>query len=429
LNLRLLDRKNKTQILQEVHMTSFHQIKFFSTLLILIFLSVSCQTKSKESAVSSSESAYMKVYKLKQAPVVAKTRAFQTLPIGGLSALQWMPKSTDLPVDVLQDPNILVFQAITDRGPNGLEVEVQAKKETIKARPFLVQDFAPQLVTLKVKKDSDRFEVISMVPFYDQNKKPINGLPPSEKNKNSETKYENAVDLFGKTLKQSGFGMDSEGFCRTQDAIYVSDEYGPFLLKFDLQRNLQKVWSPGQGLPAEMALRKMNRGFEGLTCDEKFVYVMLQSPLKSDRSQDQGKIRLVQFNPATGKTEKEFFYPVDEKRADKIGDIALLGNNRILVLEQNGALNEKGVQDLYVIDLSKVDVQGVLVKTKVLDLNKLGLNFAEKIEGLTVIDSNTVALLTDNDFGLSGPVDFKSGRVDIRQSDSYLIVIALEKDL
>lgn len=410
-------------------MMKARHFKSFSTLITLFSILTACQTKSAASVAADAGTPHMKIYKLKQIPVVAKTTAYQELVLGGLSALQALPKTSDLPVDVLQDPNILVFQAVTDRGPNGLEVEVKVGKETIKARPFLAKDFAPQLVTLKVKKDSYRFEVISMVPFYDQNKKPINGLPPSEKIQNPETKYENAVDLFGKPVKQKGFGMDSEGFCRTEDAIYVSDEYGPFLLKFDLQRKLKTVWSPGQGLPAEIAHRKMNRGFEGLACDDKFVYVMLQSPLKSDLPQDQGKIRLLQFNPVTGKTEKEFFYPVDEKRADKIGDIALLGNNRILILEQNGSLGDKGVQDLYVVDIGKADAQGVLTKTKVLDLNKLGVNFSEKIEGLTVVDGKTIALVTDNDFGLAGPVDFKSGRVDIRQADSYLIIIAFDQAL
>lgn len=410
-------------------MIKAQQFKSFLKLMVLTSALMACQTKPAPSTATTDIAPHMSIYKLKQAPVVAKTKAFQELTLGGLSALQWVPKTSDLPVDVLQDPNILVFQAITDRGPNGLEADVQIKKETVKARPFLVKDFSPQLVTLKVKKDSHRFEVVSMVLFYDQNKKQINGLPPSEKFRNSETKYESAVDLFGQPVQQKGFGMDSEGFCRTDEALYVSDEYGPFLMKFNLQRQLQTVWSPGQGLPAVIAHRKMNRGFEGLTCDAKFVYVMLQSPLKSDLPQDQNKIRLVQFNPATGKTEKEFFYPVDEKRADKIGDIALVDSNHLLVIEQNGLTGEKGAQDLFMVDLRQADAQGLLTKKKVVDLNKLGFNFAEKIEGLTVVDSKTIALVTDNDFGLSGPVDFKSGRVDVRQSDSYLVVIGLEQPL
>lgn len=406
------------------------QFKSFSSLILLLLMLTACQSKpAAPQKVANTDSSHMKVYKLKQIPVVAQTKAYQSLALGGLSSLQWIPKTSDLPVDVLQDPNILVFQAITDRGPNGQEAEVQVKKETIKVRPFLVKDFAPQLVTLKVKKDSHRFEVISMVPFYDKNKKPINGLPPAEKMRNAETKYENAVDLFGQPIKQNGFGMDSEGFCRTAHALYVSDEYGPFLLKFDLERKLQNVWASGQGLPGAIAHRKINRGFEGLACNDQFVYVMVQSPLKSDLPQDQGQIRLVQFNPETEKTEKEFFYPIDEKRADKIGDITLLDDHRILVIEQNGVTGEKGVQDLYVVDLTQADPQGVLTKKKVIDLNKLGFNFAEKIEGVTMVDEKTVALVTDNDFGLSGPVDFKSGRVDIKQADSYLVIIAFDQAL
>ncbi len=405
------------------------QFKSFSNLIVLCLALAACQSKPAAPSATNAGGPHMKIYKLTQAPVAAKTQANQVLPLGGLSALQWMPKGTDLPVDVLQDPNIFVFQAITDRGPNGQETDIPVKKETLRVRPFLVKNFAPQLVTLKVRKDSAQFEVISTVPFYDQKKNLINGLPPSEKNKNPETKYESAVDLFGKPAKQTGFGMDSEGLCRTANALYVSDEYGPFLMKFNLERQLQTVWSPGQGLPAEIAHRKVNRGFEGLACDAQFIYLMLQSPLKSELAQDQNRIRLVQFNPTTGKTEKEFFYPMDEKKADKIGDIALIDTGRILVIEQNGVLGDKGVQDLYVIDLAQADAQGVLTKKKVVDLNKLGFNFAEKIEGLTVIDSKTVALVTDNDFGLSGPVDFKSGRVDIRQADSYLVIIAFDEAL
>jgi len=46
-----------------------------------------------------------------------------------------------------------------------------------------------------------------------------------------------------------------------------------------------------------------------------------------------------------------------------------------------------------------------VTKTPFLDLVTLGLEEFEKLEGLAVVDGQTLAILNDNDFGLERPQD------------------------
>ena len=157
-------------------------------------------------------------------------------------------------------------------------------------------------------------------------------------------------------------------------------------MQFDEKLKLINRWGPSTGLPKELALRTVNRGLEALSSDGEFVYSMMQSPLKNPQQQaesakDKDHIRLVQFSPTENKFIKQFFYPVNPDVADKIGDMAWIKNKSFLVLEQNGILNsEKGVQQIYRIHLDQADSKGQLAKELIVDLNALGLNFAEKIE-------------------------------------------------
>lgn len=109
---------------------------------------------------------------------------------------------------------------------------------------------------------------------------------------------------------------------------------------------------------------------------------------------------------------------------DKIGDAVNIAPGRFLVIEQNAEINDSGVHSVYEIDLagatdllprkgtplSASDVcsdepsavrEGCIkpVKKKlVADLVAMGLIGFEKMEGLTVIDAKTLALVNDNDF-------------------------------
>jgi hypothetical protein len=220
---------------------------------------------------------------------------------------------------------------------------------------------------------------------------------------------------------------------------------------------IEKKYAPGSGatdLPQVLAQRRPNRGMEGLTLDAASgkLHGFLQSPIdpkdgagKSIQAKPPGGsktdvrhiakfTRWLEFDPAT-ETSKLYAYPIDGSQYDKdrtgnakLGDVVSLGNGRFIVIEQGArksdgkvfnklmlvelpanATNIAGAADDYNLEISSItqaisvgaDYSKVVTmrKTELLDLNALGW-LAEKAEGLTVVDDQTLALVNDNDFGL-----------------------------
>lgn len=150
--------------------------------------------------------------------------------------------------------------------------------------------------------------------------------------------------------------------------------------------------------------------------------------------------RWVEFDPATGTSGKMYAYPLnaadyqDGRTGNaKLGDVVALGNGKFIVIEQGAAPGGKVFNKLMLVeigaatdiaaaaynvttsDLEKSSMSGAAVngadwksvvalkKTQLLDLNAIGW-LAEKAEGLTIVDGNTLALVNDNDFGLKTKV-------------------------
>jgi hypothetical protein len=348
------------------------------------------------------------IYTLDTKLFAGTTVSGQNIPMGGFSALLF---------DRVENKK-MYFWTITDRGPNGLDQDG--------ARPFLLPLFSPLLVQLSVNTDDSTFKIESIRNFKSGDELPLTGIPPTGE---SAKRYETALDINGNTIKPDPDGYDPEGLCRIQNHFYVSEEYGPDLLQFDTDLNLTRRWAPDDGLPLELSERKINHGLEGLTCSDQYAYLMMQSPIKNKH--EKNKIRLIKFDPEKEKVIKQYYYPIDKTVADKIGDLTLIKDEQFLVIEQNGKLgSEKGVRVLYKVDLHKADSKGNLKKEALLDLNSVGLAEVEKIEGIAVIDSTTIALVNDNDFGIDGTIDFKTGRTGFKKdTKSYLFIIHLDQPL
>lgn len=395
-----------------------NSIAYHFLLLVAALLS-SCSHNPK-AGVSNS---HLKVSKLGQPPKIGTTISGQHLFLGGFSALKFLGRSGSK----------ISFSAITDRGPNP-EAFSYLGGVGRNVRPILLPDFAPSLVNLSLDTQTNEIEIISVTPFRLSASESITGLPPhntSSEFASKNPRYEIAANVFGKVLNYRNAGIDSEGVCRFKNTYLVAEEYGPQLLQFDSNLIELKRWSPGQGLPRDLIHRKINRGFEGLDCDENFAYLILQSPLKSGLDKDVNQIRLLQFSPQASKTINEYFYPVEAGGADKIGDIALLAGQKFLIIEQNGKLGqEDGIRKIYQVDLAMADKDGRLTKKLILDLNKVGFDFVEKIEGLAVIDQNTLALITDNDFGIESQIELSTGKFNSKlDANSYLAIIHLDQPL
>ena len=141
------------------------------------------------------------------------------------------------------------------------------------------------------------------------------------------------------------------------------DEYRPAIYHFDKSGVLVKRYVPigtaaaarqpvgtfgEEVLPAVLAQRRQNRGFEAIAYDNGKIYAFVQSPLRNPTSLDNDalnalkNIRVLEFDPATLAT-KEFLYVLDNPnlggatntRADKIGDAVSFGNGEFLVVERD----------------------------------------------------------------------------------------------
>jgi hypothetical protein len=354
----------------------------------------------------------------------------------------------------IADNGDLEFYGVTDRGPNGDGPNVPVGSRVLTSKIFPAPSFTPSVGIITVGGGKAALKSRMPLKFSATAKASGLPLPPDVAGKSAEAPVMDAmvVDLNSKATYHPG-GIDTEGmaFDKKRSALWLSDEYGPFIVKVDLATGviLQK-FGPGTGLPAIFAKRRANRGMEGMTLDASTdkLHVFLQSPLsdgkafyaataKNEAVERYARfIRWAEFDLATCATISMYAYPLND--ADyakgrtgnaKLGDLVSLGNNKFAVIEQGEGADGEVFNRLMLVDISgatdisaasfnpatsdleKSSMAGEAVKgadwskvvplkkTLLLDLNAIGWN-AEKAEGLALIDDNTLALANDNDFGL-----------------------------
>ncbi|MBV1774219.1 esterase-like activity of phytase family protein [Burkholderiaceae bacterium DAT-1] len=367
----------------------------------------------------------------------------------------------------------LEFYGITDRGPNGDGPKVPASvlkagaTGTSDAKLFPSPSFTPSIGMISVSKEGAVLK--SSMPIKFSTSINANGLPiaPGKVGNSAEAPLNDALkyDASSKTTF-SDYGLDTESivFDKARGAFWVSDEYGPFIVKLDAASGVVlKKYQPGNNagdLPAVLAKRRANRGMEGLSLEAASGKLngFIQSPLddgkaaykvpgatqtSSESIKDYaGFVRWVEFDPTTEKT-RLFAYPIDStwyasgKTGNaKLGDLVSLGNGKFIAIEQGAGVDGKVFNRLMLVevptnvsdiaamgtDLEKSSMTGAAVngvnfadvvklkKTVLFDLNAAGW-LAEKAEGLALVDDHTLALANDNDFGLKTNVYTPDGKV------------------
>ncbi|GAA1550170.1 esterase-like activity of phytase family protein [Dactylosporangium maewongense] len=335
------------------------------------------------------------------------------------------------------------YWTITDRGPNG-----QITVGTEKRRTFPTPDFNPTIV--RVRAAGSVLKVVQTIPITTSSGKPVTGLPNQLPHDEQPYTY-NA----GTPLSINPNGLDTEGIVRANDGTFwLVDEYSPSLVHVSSRgRVLARYVPSGLGLtgtdypvieafPAIYASRKVNRGFEGLgVLPGGDLVIGLQSPLlvpTKAAGEASLNTRLLRFSPRSGKVVGEYAYQfapvsvVDPGQTNpaelKISSIVGLGPNTVLVQERTDQAAR-----LYRADLRKAtnllggpydnpattpsleqDASAVTLvpKTLVIDLNTVP-GTQKKIEGVAVLNPWTIALINDNDFGMTdGPAAFDaSGRL------------------
>ncbi|MBC7539718.1 MAG: esterase-like activity of phytase family protein [Bacteriovorax sp.] len=371
---------------------------------ILFLLSLSFGVSLLTSCSSAPTSSFIvtkaTLLKMKEPLSIGKTASDQQLFLGGFSGL--MLKETP-------NKDVMIFETITDRGPNG---NLTINKE----RPFLLPEFSPQIPTLKVNLKDNNFEVVNILKLQKKNGKPLTGLP-------NQRHEESPIDVMGFMYSLDPDGIDSEALVSDDEGGYwVGEEYSPSLVHFDRHGKMIRRLTPYNELPKMYSERKTNRGFEGIAKDKNKIFGFLQSPLPMD----QDFARIVEVDLETMKTSGEYYYKF-EKNTDKIGDAISLGNNKFLVIEQNGKKGIESLKFIYKITLNGTD--NLVKKELLVDLGTTPFKSLDKVEGIAVIDSHRIALVNDNDFQINGATDTKTGLTPLNTDPNEMLILEFSQEI
>lgn len=156
---------------------------------------------------------------------------------------------------------------------------------------------------------------------------------------------------------------------------------------------------------------------------------MLEGVLNNDQNTKKHAklIRMLEIDLETSET-KTYAYQFDYDQYDdsskvKIGDISAIDNENFIIIEQGPGKNGNYRNIIYKInienatDVSKItldsqkelehlrlqELKDIMFISKKLILTPKDYGWKEKkLEGLTIIDSKTIAITNDNDFGVKG---------------------------
>jgi len=354
-----------------------------------------------------------------------------------------------------------VFYTVTDRGPNIKCGDVKKLLGTAneglcgsdkKGKVFPIPGFAPTIYKIALN-DDHSFKVLETVTLKNTVGQPISGVVNPLKTSNTENGYGN----MGDQLSFDSEGLDVEAVVKMSDGTFwISEEYGPSiahvaadgrvlnrLVPTGLEKDLVGAKYPvTASLPGILKWRKLNRGIESIAVsdDEKSLYFAMQSPLAypdAKAYKTSNAVRLFKLDIASLAVVGEYIYPLDDpksfvvdsaKKARKFKDIKIsemtaLKGDRLLVLERISKTTK-----FYVVDLGKgrniagskwdaevvspsleqLKVEGMakkgipaLAKTLVMNTDNRG-GMPKKIEGIGLVDANTLMLINDNDFGIDG---------------------------
>ncbi|KAJ3091683.1 hypothetical protein HK102_013816 [Quaeritorhiza haematococci] len=352
-----------------------------------------------------------------------------------------------------------VFYATTDRGPNqdckdlaqvpefanGINVGKEGKG-------FPIPKYSPTMLSIafsNITDSSARLRPIKPVNLKKANGQPAVGIPNANRD---DTPFPFGCN--GSALSFDPSGLDVEDLQMFPDfktfiagdenapSVFIFNAAGEILMRY-VPSNLTAIYLNGTSvgypvkaiLPAVVSQRRLNRGFENvaLSADGKFAWAILQSPLGTEKQQENSLIiravKLDVSNPVNAKYIGMFAFqasnPADYKR-DKAkpkdlkysaayhleGEKLLLvehakAGTKVFVVDFTEATNLQGKFDeSLALEQNKADMNALGVKlatrTKVLDSDDLPpeVVLPEKIEGVAPLTPATIALIDDNDFGL-----------------------------
>lgn len=329
------------------------------------------------------------------------------------------------------DPTM--FWIMTDRGPN-------TTTPVANRLMFPLPNFTPTIVKYQLVGDSLRR--VQLIPLKNAAGVNLSGRPnPAGQGATGET----GIDPSGAAITPDPDGLDSEGLAIAADgSFWVSDEYGPHIVHFDASgKTIERINPFGTGtggrkIPLVFALRRANRGMEGLaiTPDGGTLIGAMQNPLDNPTAAI-GRLsnanRILSFNIATG-ASKTFVYEADAV-GNFISEIQALTATTFLVIERDA--NYQGgnpaaiSKRVYKVDISNAtdvsdpansangklfgtkalealtpaerSTNGIVPVTKTLAYDLLTLPGGyphDKLEGVTLVGKDLLVVSNDDDFGI-----------------------------
>ena len=352
------------------------------------------------------------------------------------------------------------YLGITDRGP------AFPRTTPSPGRVFPMPSYTPHLVFFRAQGDQLVLQALTPLVIDDAGT-PVTCLP------NSATDDTVPFATFTDTiaLPFNPNGLDPEDVHTLPDGRFlVVDEYSPSVAIVSesgkvLKRHIPLGKSlPGaacavsDNLPAVLSNRRSSRGFEciAVSGDGKTAYTMTQSPLgptgngtPTRLSRVLRVLRLDVSDPLNTHVTGQFVllmspastYPAGNRPQDlKLSSADWVSENKLLLLERSDELGIGGVK-LVLADLANAtDVtslpiaQTMALEDSNLDLASVGITPISttvvyrneetpevddfKLEGLAILNRNTVAMINDNDFGTGVPLEATSKMWVIRLSES-----------
>ncbi|MBO1069308.1 MAG: phytase [Dolichospermum sp. DEX189] len=383
-------------------------------------------------------------YEFTNLPKLGTTTKGQDIFLGGFSGLYFQ--------GIASNGN-LQFVTHTDRGPNG--------DPTGANRPFYLPDFQPEIVSFELNKQIGAITITKRTGLFEKDGTTrLTGLPNLQAGANG-TAYtdEVAVNLDGQVIANKALGADLEGIVIAPNGDYwLVDEYRPAIYNFDVNGKLLNRFIP-QGtatapepdaaagtfgtevLPAVYGQRRNNRGFEAVALEGSKLYAFIQSAIDNPdnagdtTSRNSRNLRILEFDIISKQVTGEYLYLLDNitaagnAKTDKLGDAVSLGNGKFAVVERDdlgtnvsnkliyqinltGATNinnpanftlpaGKTIEQLTPAELTTAKITPVS-KSLIANAAQLGYTGVEKLEGLALVSPNTLALINDNDFNVTG---------------------------
>ncbi len=379
------------------------------------------------------------IYDFENLPKLGTTSKGQDIFLGGFSGLYFQGFAAN---------GNLKFVTNTDRGPNG-----DANGSN---RPFFLPDFQPEIVSFELNRTTGEISITKRTGLFRQDgTTPLTGLPNLQGVANGFAYTDEiGVDLDNNILANDPLGADLEGIVIAQNGDYwMVDEYRPAIYHFDVNGKLIDRFIPEgtaiapspdqpagtfgtEALPAVYAQRRNNRGFEAVALEGNKLYAFIQSAIDNPdvandaTSRGSLNLRILEFNIVTKQVTGEYLYRLEGLPAtDKIGDAVSLGNGKFAIVERDdngtsasnkliyqidlaGATNinnpanftlpaGKTIEQLTPVELAAANIT-LVTKSLIANAAELGYTGVEKLEGLALVAPNTLALINDNDFNVTG---------------------------